>query len=120
MPSQPGVWVLWRQWRSVVELTPFLPPVRAHAPHQAQVHAAVQAEVLGGSVASVAARALRYTRDRVCVPRDMGLGAARQLRCYLHTVAEMLDPGQARFPALPIPTRDRRDVDPTRFGVQKI
>ena len=34
-----------------------------------------------------AAGALRYTRDRICCPRDMGVGAAAQLRAHLNQVA---------------------------------
>ena len=73
-----------------------------------------------GEVGGAAAAALRYTRDRICVPRDMGLGAARQLRAHLNHVASELDPGQAAGPLVPIPTRHRKDVDPTRFGTQRI
>ena len=67
--------------------------------------------------AATAAAALRYTRDRICVPRDMGLGAARQLRAHLNFVADEIDPG-GLGPSVAITTRDRKDVDPTRFGTQ--
>jgi glutathione S-transferase len=66
-----------------------------------------------------AARALRYTRDRICVPRDMGVTAARQLRAALNEIADGLDPA-GEGAAVPIDPRDRRDVDPTRFGTQKL
>ena len=36
-------------------------------------------------------RALRYVRDRVCVPRDMSLQAARALRGALEEVASVAD-----------------------------
>jgi glutathione S-transferase len=75
---------------------------------------------LGSGGGGTAARALRYTRDRICVPRDMGIMAARQLRAHLNEVAEALDPASRDFPAIPIPSQNRMDVDPTRFGVQKM
>ena len=68
--------------------------------------------------AASAAAALRYTRDRICVPRDMGLGAARQLRAHLNFVADALDADGLAGPAVPIATSNRHDVDPTRFGTQ--
>ncbi len=61
--------------------------------------------------------AMRYIRDRINVPRDMGFLAARQLRAHLNAVADALDPtGKARPEA--VPTRDRFDQDPARFGWQ--
>ena len=62
---------------------------------------------------------LRYLRDRISVPRDMPLHAARRLRQALEATAR-LDP-QASAPGgltpqgPPIPTSHRRDQDPRPF-----
>ena len=60
------------------------------------------------------AAALRYLRDRISVPRDMPLHAARRLRCSLEKTAA-LDPRDpsAEGPALPL--QHRRDQDPAPF-----
>ncbi|MFM7264501.1 MAG: glutathione S-transferase family protein [Cyanobium sp.] len=60
------------------------------------------------------AAALRHLCDRISVPRDMPLHAARQLRSALERTARLdpTDPG-ARPAALPV--RDRRDQDPRPF-----
>jgi glutathione S-transferase len=58
------------------------------------------------------AAALRYLRDRISVPRDMGLPAARLLRRSLEATAA-LDGPQA---GPRIPTRHRHDQDPARFA----
>lgn len=55
--------------------------------------------------------ALRYVRDRVNVPRDMSLWAARRLREALEETAAMA--GDAAGP--PIQQDHRRDQDPRRF-----
>ena len=55
--------------------------------------------------------ALRYLRDRVNVPRDMSLWAARRLREALEETAAMA--GTVAGP--PIPKDHRRDQDPRRF-----
>ncbi|MBM5800236.1 MAG: glutathione S-transferase family protein [Cyanobacteria bacterium K_DeepCast_35m_m2_023] len=57
---------------------------------------------------------LRYLRDRISVPRDMGLHAARVLRQVLETTAAC-DPrdGAAAGPSLPM--QHRRDQDPAPF-----
>ena len=54
---------------------------------------------------------LRYLRDRICVPRDMSLHAARRLRQALEDTAALDGPQ----PGLPLPVRDRRDQDPRPF-----
>lgn len=55
--------------------------------------------------------ALRYLRDRVNVPRDMSLWAARRLREALEETAAMAGSGVGP----PIPKDHRRDQDPRRF-----
>ena len=55
---------------------------------------------------------LRYVRDRINVPRDMGLWSARRLREALETVAEAT--GSAKQ-GPPISEDHRRDQDPSRF-----
>jgi glutathione S-transferase len=62
---------------------------------------------------------LRYLRDRISVPRDMPLHAARRLRQALEATA-LLDPQASALDALapqgpPIPTSHRRDQDPRPF-----
>lgn len=60
------------------------------------------------------AAALRHLRDRISVPRDMPLHAARRLRrCLEHTAR--LDPADPAALPVPIPTRHRRDQDPAPF-----
>lgn len=61
------------------------------------------------------ARALHFTADRVCVPRDMGPGAARVLRGCLKYCANVLDPGGATAGSIEIPITDRYDQDPDGF-----
>jgi glutathione S-transferase len=57
---------------------------------------------------------LRHLRDRISVPRDMGLHAARQLRTALERTAA-LDPADASARPEPIPTGHRFDQDPRPF-----
>jgi glutathione S-transferase len=56
--------------------------------------------------------ALRYLRDRINVPRDMSIYAAKRLRESLEKTAALAGDGQ---PA-PIPTKHRRDQDPSNFA----
>ncbi|BAZ14752.1 hypothetical protein NIES4071_65960 [Calothrix sp. NIES-4071] len=56
--------------------------------------------------------ALRYLRDRINVPRDMSIYAAKRLRESLEKTACLVGDSQ---PA-PIPTRHRRDQDPSNFA----
>ena len=57
---------------------------------------------------------LRYLRDRISVPRDMPLHAARRLRVALEAIAR-LDPQAAGSPGEAIPRQHRRDQDPLPF-----
>lgn len=67
--------------------------------------------------------ALRYIRDRINVPRDMSLWAARRLRTSLEIVAQQSACGDGRAgntgpeqpAALAIPVRHRRDQNPLSF-----
>ncbi len=60
------------------------------------------------------ATGLRYLRDRISVPRDMPLHAARLLRRALERTAG-LDPSDPMAEGEPIPMRHRRDQDPAPF-----
>ncbi|PSB36069.1 glutathione S-transferase family protein [Aphanothece minutissima] len=60
------------------------------------------------------ARGLRYLRDRISVPRDMPLHAARLLRRSLEATAR-LDPADPSAAGEPIPVQHRRDQDPSPF-----
>lgn len=56
--------------------------------------------------------ALRYLRDRINVPRDMSIYAAKRLREALEKTAALA--GDRQGP--PIPVRHRRDQDPADFA----
>ena len=58
--------------------------------------------------------ALRYLRDRISVPRDMSIYAAKRLRTALEETAALAGNGQG----LPIPIKHRRDQDPANFAKQ--
>lgn len=73
---------------------------------------AVTAQELGAHLKSGADQNLRYIRDRVNVPRDMSLWAARRLRGALEETAKACGDAQGT----PIPTRHRRDQDPRAFA----
>lgn len=55
---------------------------------------------------------LRYLRDRVNVPRDMSIYAAKRLRTSLELTAAMAGDRQGT----PIPVKHRRDQDPVNFA----
>lgn len=57
------------------------------------------------------AAGLRYLRDRISVPRDMSLHAARRLRRALEATAALAGPEQG--PAIAL--GNRRDQDPRPF-----
>ncbi len=54
---------------------------------------------------------LRYLRDRINVPRDMSIYAAKRLKESLELTAALVGDGQGT----PIPLKDRRDQDPANF-----
>jgi glutathione S-transferase len=56
--------------------------------------------------------ALRYLRDRISVPRDMSIYAAKRLRTALEKTAALVGDRQGS----PIPVRHRRDQDPANFA----
>ncbi len=56
--------------------------------------------------------ALRYLRDRISVPRDMSIYAAKHLRQALEKTAALVGTSQSS----PISTKDRRDQDPANFA----
>lgn len=55
---------------------------------------------------------LRYLRDRINVPRDMSIYAAKRLREALEKTASLVGDRQG----FPIPVRHRRDQDPVNFA----
>jgi glutathione S-transferase len=59
--------------------------------------------------------ALRYLRDRISVPRDMSIYAAKHLRESLEKTAALVGDRQGT----PIPIRHRRDQSPLEFASQK-
>jgi glutathione S-transferase len=56
--------------------------------------------------------ALRYIRDRINVPRDMSIYAARRLRTALEATAALVGDAQG----IPIPFNHRRDQNPVEFA----
>lgn len=56
--------------------------------------------------------ALRYLRDRINVPRDMSIYAAKRLRTALETTAALVGDTQGE----PIPFNHRRDQNPASFA----
>jgi glutathione S-transferase len=60
---------------------------------------------------SGADRGLRYLRDRISVPRDMSIYAAKRLREALEKTAALAGDQQGT----PIPSQHRRDQDPANF-----
>jgi glutathione S-transferase len=56
--------------------------------------------------------ALRYLRDRISVPRDMSIYAAKRLRASLEATAALVGDRQGA----PIPFQHRRDQDPANFA----
>ncbi|ELR98669.1 glutathione S-transferase family protein [Gloeocapsa sp. PCC 73106] len=57
--------------------------------------------------------ALRYLRDRISVPRDMSIYAAKRLREALETTAQQAGDQNS----IPIPFDHRRDQDPANFAL---
>jgi glutathione S-transferase len=60
-------------------------------------------------------RALRYLRDRISVPRDMSIYAAKRLKTALEETAALAGNGQGEAIVL----RHRRDQDPANFAQQR-
>jgi glutathione S-transferase len=58
---------------------------------------------------------LRYLRDRINVPRDMSIYAAKRLRQALEATAALVGDAQGT----PIPFNHRRDQNPAEFAKQK-
>ncbi len=58
--------------------------------------------------------ALRYLRDRINVPRDMSIYAAKHLRKSLEKTAALAGDGKPE----PLPIRHRRDQDPSNFAMK--
>jgi glutathione S-transferase len=58
--------------------------------------------------------ALRYLRDRINVPRDMSIYAAKRLRESLEKTAALVGDRQPE----PLPTRHRRDQNPANFAMK--
>ena len=56
--------------------------------------------------------ALRYLRDRISVPRDMSIYAAKRLRESLEATAALA--GDRQGPSIPL--KHRRDQNPTEFA----
>ncbi|EAW36037.1 hypothetical protein [Lyngbya sp. PCC 8106] len=56
--------------------------------------------------------ALRYLRDRINVPRDLSIYAAKRLREALEETAALVGERQGS----PIPVQHRRDQDPVNFA----
>jgi glutathione S-transferase len=59
--------------------------------------------------------ALRYLRDRISVPRDMSIYAAKRLRNALEVTAALVGEGQG----LPIPLKHRFDQSPLNFATAR-
>jgi glutathione S-transferase len=62
------------------------------------------------------AQSLRYLRDRINVPRDMNIYAARYARTALEDIAKLYSDKQG-YPEIPI--QDRWDQDPIKFHGKK-
>jgi glutathione S-transferase len=58
--------------------------------------------------------ALRYIRDRINVPRDMSIYAAKRLRASLEATAALVGDTQG----VPIPLNHRRDQNPVEFATR--
>ena len=58
--------------------------------------------------------ALRYLRDRISVPRDMSIYAAKRLKESLEETADLVGNGQGE----PIPFKHRRDQNPANFATR--
>jgi len=110
--GDPAVQALTRVLRHAPTLVGRMAAATGLAP--SAVDAALRA-ALGDAVPPAGtAPALRYLRDRISVPRDMDLHAARALRGALEATARR-DPSTPMAPGPPLPLQHRRDQDPTPF-----
>ena len=66
----------------------------------------------GADGADGADGALRYLRDRISVPRDMSIYAAKRLKQALESTAALV----GDRPGTPIPIDHRRDQNPVNFA----
>ncbi len=113
-PGGAAATALWRVLRhraTLLERNP-LGPERFDLP----LRCALSTLITGRPIAPPAGSAggLRHLRDRISVPRDMPLHAARQLRSALEATASR-DPQSPAAQGEPIPVRHRRDQDPQPF-----
>ena len=94
----------------VASINPHSPPKEVEAGIQAALSNMIRKDPVAAPPSGTAA-ALRYIRDRINVPRDMPLHAARLMRQALEETAAL--DGETDGEALPI--RHRRDQNPVPF-----
>lgn len=107
--------------REVIVARNPLPPERFEPALRCALSLLVAAKGEGGLAPSTlprppagSAAGLRHLRDRISVPRDMPLHAARHLRQALEATA-LMDPTDPQGQGAPIPLHHRRDQDPRPF-----
>ncbi|MBE9158435.1 glutathione S-transferase family protein [Nodosilinea sp. LEGE 06152] len=98
-----------KHWQNIVKVNPAAKEVIDPALRCALTH------LMTGDVCEPPAGSdlgLRYLRDRINVPRDMSIYAAKRLREALETTAALAGDAQPE----PLPIRHRRDQDPANFA----